>query len=848
MSKKLFTLLGLLVVFSMLLVACGGNEAPANEGPAAEEPAAEEPAAEPTEEPVVRTTRVGGWLDTVAFSIVGPDAAVTQIEADAIDIFPSGLATAEDYAAIDAAGLEGSITFGINYEITFNPVGPTFEGTGAFNPFSNKKIREAMNWLIDRDYLNQEIYGGYAVPRFVPFTSGFPEYARNIELIRAVEILYQPDPDRANEVITAEMEAMGAELVDGKWTYEGEPVTLIFLIRTDSDGTRLPMGNIISTWLEDIGFTVDRRYGTSSELSPFWLNGNPNDGDWHLYTGAWGIGGIPRSSADNIQDFYSANGGLGFSPLWQSYVNSEEFEDAANKLANNLYANQEERAALMAEVFPELFENSYRVWVADGVTTIARTPEVQVSYDLAAGVDISPLWPFTLRFRDQEGGVMRWGTVDVFVDPYNPVAGSNWTWDTQVYVAVSDAGVFLNPYTGLALPQRIERGEVTVLSDKPVTKTYDWVDLSFADEITVPGDAWIDWDVENEVFVTVDEAFPDGLTATTKSVVYYPAELYDVTWHDGSPMSAADFVMPMIMQFATGMEGSALFDSAAANQLESFRSSFKGVRIVSTDPLTIETYTDLWEEDAENNVTTWWPFYGQYDGAWHQIAMMNLADAAGEAAYSNVKADELEIEQINVLGGPTLELLNTKLDQLIAENSIPFEATLGAYITADEAASRYANMKAFYEDHGHFMFGTGAYILDEVFLVEKTLTLVHNPNYPDLADKWAIFAEPKIAEVAVDGAGRVPAGTEAVFDVFVTFQGEAYEADQIDEIKYLLFGPTGELLESGVADLVTDGQYMVTLSEETTAAFEAGAYKLEVIAVAIPVAIPSFSTFEFVSE
>ncbi|MEJ2487344.1 MAG: ABC transporter substrate-binding protein, partial [Anaerolineales bacterium] len=46
MSKKLLTVFSLLVVISMLLVACGGNEAPVNEEPAVEEPAAEEPAAE----------------------------------------------------------------------------------------------------------------------------------------------------------------------------------------------------------------------------------------------------------------------------------------------------------------------------------------------------------------------------------------------------------------------------------------------------------------------------------------------------------------------------------------------------------------------------------------------------------------------------------------------------------------------------------------------------------------------------------------------------------------------------------------------------------------------------------
>ncbi len=55
--KKMFVVLGLLVIAAMVLSACGGGNAPANDTPAEEpmnEPAnepAEEPAEEPMEEP-----------------------------------------------------------------------------------------------------------------------------------------------------------------------------------------------------------------------------------------------------------------------------------------------------------------------------------------------------------------------------------------------------------------------------------------------------------------------------------------------------------------------------------------------------------------------------------------------------------------------------------------------------------------------------------------------------------------------------------------------------------------------------------------------------------------------------
>ena len=46
------------------------------------------------------------------------------------------------------------------------------------------------------------------------------------------------------------------------------------------------------------------------------------------------------------------------------------------------------------------------------------------------------------------------------------------------------------------------------------------------------------------------EKFPEGTTANVKSVVTYPADLFDtVKWHDGSPISVGDFVMTMIQSF-----------------------------------------------------------------------------------------------------------------------------------------------------------------------------------------------------------------------------------------------------------------------------------------------------------
>jgi peptide/nickel transport system substrate-binding protein len=231
--------------------------------------------------------------------------------------------------------------------------------------------------------------------------------------------------------------------------------------------------------------------------------------------------------------------------------------------------------------------------------------------------------PFNLRIKGQEGGQVKSATTaTLFTDPWNPVNGSNWVTSAFVQNAVQGDGLMPDPYTGLAWPLRAERADVTVQTGLPVATNYDWVTLDTADTITVPADAWVDWDATNQKFITAGEKFPEGVTAKTKSVIYYPADLFEtVKWHDGSNLSVADFVMWMIMNFEQGKPESAIYDEDVAANLEAFLTHFKGVQIVSTDPLTIATYDDNFYADAELDVTSWWPQYGYGEAPWQSIAI-----------------------------------------------------------------------------------------------------------------------------------------------------------------------------------------------------------------------------------
>ena len=387
-----------------------------------------------------------------------------------------------------------------------------------------------MNYLVDRDFISQEIYGGLASPRYMAITNAFPDYARLVDIVRKLELKYAHNPERAAEIITEEMEALGAEMVDGLWLYEDEPVEVIFLIRTEDE--RKEIGDYVSTMLEDLGFTVIRDYKTAAEASPIWIGGDPNDGQFHIYTGGWITTAISRDQAGNFDFFYTSRG-LSF-PLWQAYSPAEEFDAVSERLALRDFTTMDERKELFGDVLELSMQDSVRVWLVNQLGFTAYRSDVAVTTDLAGGLNGARLWPYTLRRVGEEGGSLNVAMPSILTEPWNPVAGTNWIYDTMLIRATNDVGLMPDPFTGLQWPQRVERAEVTIVEGLPVGVTHDWVDLTFEDHIHVPEDAWIDWDAVEQRFIPVSELHPDGLTANLRSVVYYPADLYDLTWHDGS--------------------------------------------------------------------------------------------------------------------------------------------------------------------------------------------------------------------------------------------------------------------------------------------------------------------------
>jgi len=793
-------------------------------------------------------TRKGGWLDMVVY-VEEPqaNAAVTRLDVGEMDVYAYAVSDPELFKTVQAnSNLAYTMSYGSYNELTFNVA--DLAPIDKLNPFYNQKIREAMNWLVDRSYIVQEIFGGLARARYTALSTVSPDYAKVAPAAAALEAKYAYDLEKARTIITQEMEGMGATMADGKWTYNGEPITLIFLIRVEDE--RRAIGDYVSNQLEDVGFTVDRQYKTSAEAAALWVRSDPNEGLWSVYTGGWVSNFVNRDLAGNFEFFYTPRGYP--IPLWQIYNPSEALNTCADRLNRNDFQTIDERTQLMSDCLGLAMEDSVRIFLNDRSSFTPRRANTEVTGDLAAGVYGSRMNSFTMRFKDQVGGAMTVGMPSILTEPWNPVAGTNWVYDAAVQRMTADWGFMTDPFTGLRYPQRVDNVVVEVKTGLPASSQLDWVSTEFVDEIVVPDDAWVDWDATNQVFITAAEKFTQTQTAQTMQTLTYRDDLLSTTWHDGSPFDLADIVMYMIMYFDTGKPDSAIFDSSQEEVLNAFLTQFKGVRIVSEDPVVIETYSDNYYLESElldqNYPTSWYPNYGYGISPWQEIALGYVAESKGELAFSAAKADEMEVEWMNLIGGPSIDILSADLVSATAEAFIPYAPTLSNYITADEAAARWTNYSEWFRKRGHFWVGNGPYYLEGAFPVEGTVIIRQNANFVDNADRWAGFTTPKIPIVEIDGPGQVSIGSEAAYDVFVTFGGEPYPAADIDTVTYLMFDATGALVGEGMGELVTDGQYSVTLTADQTGALQSGANRLEVVVVSKLVAIPASASYEFVTQ
>jgi len=876
MNKKITIVLSLVIVASMFLAACGVATTVAPPPPTAVPVATQPPAAQATAVPAAtvaptavpptataKPVRLGGWLDAIVFTgIPNAQPAVAQLQAGAIDMYNVTVGDPDLFKTVKGdKTLSYSVSYGGFDQLMFNTV--ACADKNVLNPFTDQKIREAMNWAVDRNYIAQEILGGLGTPRFTVMDDASADAARYAADMAAVATKYGYALEKAQAVVDAEMPTLGAKKdASGKWQFNGKPVSIIGLIRTED--ARKQIGIYFAGQLEKLGFTVDQQLKIRKEAAPIWQGADLNACKFGYYTAGW-IASVIALDEGNMFGQYNS-GDLQNIPLFLAYTPSKEYTAVYKALENNTFKTMDERDQLFHQAIPlSMTESWHGLMVANTISFSPYSAKLEGASDLMAGFG-TQLLPYTLRFTGQEGGTARIAESGPFVQAWNPVNGSNWVDDLYPQAMIMDHGVISNPYTGLNMPKLVTKLDLVVKNGLPITKTLDWVTVKTADTIAVPDDAWADWDAKAQTFITAKDRLANAKAAAAKdpkaadagysqtaniqmTVTYIP-DLFKTKWHDGANFSMGDVIMDMILNWDQGYKDSKIYDEGTVGTLQTFMSHFKGVKIVSTDPLTITTWDDKFQLNAEANIYTWYPSYAEgylYGSAsWANLAPGIQGEADGKMAFGIDKSGAAKIDETSLISGPTLALEATYLDTFAKSGDIPYAPTLGKYVTADEAKASYAALQTFYKAHHHLQIGTGPYYIDQVDTTGVSISLKRFPDYMFPADQFTGFGAAPIAVATVDGPTQVKAGDDAPFTVTVKLADKPYPSTDIAKVGYTLFGADGSVVSSGEATKTAEGSYTIDIAKDVSAKMPAGATSLSVAVASKAVALPTFVTFQFV--
>jgi len=749
-----------------------------------------------------QTAPKGPYVDKIIyFQLPSDEEAIAKIQTGEAHMRWWGLRTLEAVQKAKEAGLNILEAPSGAYDILVNPV-PFREG---FNPFTIPEIREALNYLIDRSFIANEILKGLAVPRWTLHRSFSPDYVRNIVFMKSLERKYAYDFEKAKMMIFEAMGRAGATFEEGKWMYQGKPVVIKFSIRVED--LRKSIGDYISTQLEKVGFTVDRMYHRAAVAFRVVYSGDPAEGAWNLYTEGWAYTGI---SAYEDTDAYFYYVSPGTDAVHTVYRPSPLLVDVATKLNEGKYADLAERAALVRAANELALKDSVRIFLVDLLEPFPYSKSLQPGVsDLYAG-PYGALFGRTMKFVDKIGGEAKIGSRVMFVSAYLAMPGSgggtdigfNWLFDGLVFNNLFDPGVWVHPHTGRYMPVRTT---FTVQTGG----------------VQVPEDA-LNWSWKQNKWIQV------GKNVTAKSKVTFTATLGK--WHDGTPVSKEDIMMFIYEILGIATPESPIYDAAAiAPAVQTFANTFKGIKWVSDN--VYEIYIDYTHPDetfiaAQADVFPYMP--------WHVYALVNSLYQDKKAAFSETTARELGVSQIDLTKGDTLPLLKEYLDKLAPSFIHPAVRDF-----VKDPSSRWNSLKSFSEKYGHYLVMSGPFYIERVDPVAAQVILAAYRDYPFTADRWDSLRSPRVPSITVQVPAEVVPGLPAVINITSSVEGKPYSEVNV---QYVLEDPSGVVVASGSASAKAPGVFAVEFTKEATSKLVAGIYKLTVIGVGAEAALAATKT------
>lgn len=744
--------------------------------------------------------QVGPAVDKVTFGAYNVDQAPLNIQNGDIDLYVFGLKTA------GAQSLQGVQTVRLiqapasTLSLILNPA-PAPDGQ--LNPFSILQVRQAMQVLVDRDFIAHDIFQGRAVPMVTNVTPFDYDQLTIFQTVAATNIHY--DPDFATQAITQAMQGAGAQLTNNVWTFNGQPIVIKIITRVEDE--RRDVGDTVRAALEKIGFQAQPLYQQFGPATLAVYASDPKTFGWHIYTEGWGRGAPVRYDDAGVNQFYAP--WLGNMPGWQEVgfwqYENQQLDDWGKQLYRGAFASREDRDKLYNQMIQLGLSESVRIWLVTALQSFPVRAEVEnLTVDLVSG----PKNIYALRGADIPGrNDIKVGNLWVWTErtTWNPVGGFGDVYSQDIYRNLIDPPLVNHPFTGLP---RNFRASAKVETAGP------------GGTMPVPADAVL-WDATKHAWAPVAA----GAMAKSKVTFDY-AKFFAAPWHHGQPITMADVVYPIAQGFEIAYnQDKVQIETALGITSRPVLETFKGYRVV--DAHTLEVYVDYWHFEPSYVAS-----YANPSGVatpWELLAAMDdIVFAKRQGAYSDTAAARFSVPWLSLVTENDARLIIRSLKEFKSNKAIPqgvFDIGGKSLVTADEARARYDASVNWFNQKNLLVIGNGCFQLSRYDPSAQfaEIDAFRPDGYPFGPGDFRLGAPPKI--------GINPVTPPAIslgqpISIPVTVSGPGTLA-----VQYTLVDPAaGKVLASGPAQGGEGGNFTVSVDPNATANLFPGLYQLYLLA------------------
>jgi len=672
------------------------------------------------------------------------------------------------------------------------------------NPFQFREVRFAMNYLVDREFVVNEVLKGSGSPMIDPFGISSPEYQDVADIVESFG--FRHDFNGAEKMIGDALGSAGAVKENDKWMFKGSPVSVKVFIRSD-DPRRTSIGEALSSDLEKIGFTVEKIYGDLSRAQLDVYGSNPQDLKWQIYTEGYAgtltfVAYNPTVPAQMYAPWYANMPGRGNAGSWQ--YSNKTLDDITQKILNLNFTSKEERTELVRKAIAQGIQESVRIFIAQTKEPyVASSSVTGLVNDFGAGISSR----FSLiDAKPASGSTLNIGVRQLSAGAWNNMAGLKDTFTITIASAVYDFASLRDPYLGTVIPMRNNWTEIVT---KGPTGT-----------LGVPSDSQ-KWDPYSSEWKAV------GDNEASKSKVTYKVLYSD--WHNGIPMDKNDLLYSYYFTFEWGTNTTKsgapdlTIDPEITPTVSASLPTLKGIRFLSDD--TVESYVDVWHFDDKEIAD-----YGTIWAAepWEVTAAEERLVTAGKVSFSSSGAVENKVDWLSLVNPQHAELIRAELQKMKDERFVP--AALKGLVSTEDAIKRYDASMKWIADHKNAIISNGPFYLDSFNAAGQTATIkaFRDSSYPFAQDYWSSrFGSPMIASIeGVDMQGPVTIGQPKAITVSINVAGKP-SSDA--KVKYLIFGGNG-IAATGDAVPGQSGQFEIQLGANQTSQLSPGANTLKVFA------------------